>query len=1724
MQRKLSWVTGVCLAGLTTSAALAANPTLRLDPNSVCFTGNTVTINVVFDQDAPADEILGGQFFLQFNASYLTFSSAVPGEAPFTREVFESVSGNQIDYAVGIPDPPTPPAIGYSGTGPIVMARLNFTVSADICGLADLVEWRTPLAPFQTRLTKRSGAGSAPLLPSSLTDLGAITRDATAPTVTAPSNITVECDAIPAAPTTLAEFLALAGAAASDACSGLSSAIAVSDSGNPPANSCSGSFVRSFTIYDECGNSTVVNQTITLQDTTAPVLTAPVDANIACGGSVPAAPTGRAWGFYSNGGGETNINRPFASPLAVGDTFSFAFDNGWIDNSRSVGFSLRNNSNVIRLELYYVGGNATFTINDAAGFAQTSAIPFGDEGFQFEVRISGADSYTLKATRLEDDSVYYHSGTLASSGSIDRFRAFNGTAGNGPNYDVYANSLRIVNASGTQLAFDNASAAAYDDGLQDGDNGGSGFLAWDRNPDSNDGQRGVFLGSSQGNGNGDSTSDDDIDSFVGVSATDNCDDLPEIWYVGQTTGPVGCTGQAAVVRTWAARDDCGNATQTTQTFTFVDTTPPDVTNGPGNQSLQCASALPAATTNPADFTYTEGCDTTLTVTSADSSNSGAGCAGDPLIITRTYTLTDDCTNFDTWVQVFTIADTTNPTVTAGTIGACYADVAAAEAAAIAATTYNDNCTAHGSLGVAASTTGTCSAVVTVTVTDACGNSNSVNYNTRIDSTDPTVTAGSIGACYPTAAAAEAAAITATTYGDDCTAHGSLGVVASTLGTCSAVVTVTVTDECGNDASVAYNTRIDNTPPTATSSGGIASCYTSQAVAEAAAVANSSAIDDCPGALTPIVSTTGTCTATIKVKFQDACGNQSNELSYSTSIDAGGPAATSAGPIAGCHLTEAAAVAAALANSSAIDDCTPTPTPSTSVSYAGCVATISVWYTDACGNPSNTLQYSSTVDGAAPTLSGCPSGPITVPGDASCNGVVPNVLGGVSASDACDTSPTITQSPTAGSSFTGSVVVTITAADDCGNSSTCTVTVAVIDATPPTISCPSGINADTDAGVCTASVSFAATAGDNCGTPTITYHLGSLGGPVITSPHDFPIGASTVYAIASDGLNSASCSFTVTVTDAQAPTISCPAHQSRNAGVSCQYVLEDFTGLAEASDNCGTPAVTQSPAPGTALGLGSHTITLTATDGASLQASCTFPVTVSDTIPPSITCPTDQSRSAGASCQYVLEDFTGMATASDNCGTLALMQSPLPGAVLGLGAHTITLVASDGLNPPATCTLTVTVGDATPPSITCPTNQSRSAGASCQYVLENFTGLATASDNCGTPAVTQSPVPGTLLGLGLHTITLTATDGASLTADCTFTVTVSDTTDPVISGCPGNISVNAAADSCSAVVTWTPPTALDNCDSNLTVTSTHNPGDTFPSGTTTVTYTFTDDANNSATCAFDVVVGNQNAFEIDVQLQGSIADPSVAAGDTFTRCIRFEFNCSSGAPAYAQNVLVTFSSDAGVGNGRSIAGQTITIPCGNYICVSAEDELHTLRRTLTPGVSSGAWVASFTGVDELAQGDLYDDNLVDIAEFGTYIAAWGWTGSRSTHCSTSSPHADLNADGAIGAADFAFIQSNFLALGDYDCCGGFALGAARPRVSIPARQFGRYGLPVWVDLTNDGVLDTNDAIAFINGARPNLRRADGSGIAPSVKPTESDTTIGGGSSDPLEVDPSGAIGQ
>ncbi len=139
--------------------------------------------------------------------------------------------------------------------------------------------------------------------------------------------------------------------------------------------------------------------------------------------------------------------------------------------------------------------------------------------------------------------------------------------------------------------------------------------------------------------------------------------------------------------------------------------------------------------------------------------------------------------------------------------------------------------------------------------------------------------------------------------------------------------------------------------------------------------------------------------------------------------------------------------------------------------------------------------------------------------------------------------------------------------------------------------------------------------------------------------------------------------------------------------------------------------------------------------------------------------------------------------------------------------------------------------------------------------------------------------------GTTTVTYRAQQSPSNFRVCTFTVTVTDDEAPVISGCPGNFNVPMDAGECGAVITWSDPTANDNCDGSLVPTRTDgtglNSGDIFPTGTTTISYSVTDAAGNTGVCSFDIIVAPDNEPPVFTNCPSSPQEVCAPAGSPYT---------------------------------------------------------------------------------------------------------------------------------------------------------------------------------------------------------------------------------------------------
>jgi hypothetical protein len=328
----------------------------------------------------------------------------------------------------------------------------------------------------------------------------------------------------------------------------------------------------------------------------------------------------------------------------------------------------------------------------------------------------------------------------------------------------------------------------------------------------------------------------------------------------------------------------------------------------------------------------------------------------------------------------------------------------------------------------------------------------------------------------------------------------------------------------------------------------------------------------------------------------------------------------------------------------------------------------------------------------------------------------------------------------------------------------------------------------------------------------------------------------------------------------------------------------------------------------------------------------------------------------------------------------------------------------------------------------------------------------------------------------------------------------DSQSPLVTA-PPHIDVNADARQCTAYINVPPLIVTENCSGIASITNDYTGTDDasgiYPVGTTNVLWLVSDNCGNTSKIFQPITVNPFNDLVLDIELDGVIASP-------VTRCITLElFETGCGTSVIVEQEITFFSGLA--------TGVVVEVPCGDYECITARDRLHTLRRTDDDGDFGVAasldmidvYVADFTSSgttdDSLIGGNLNNDDFIDILDYGIFVGLFGLNyGTGDTTCSTPIPHLDMSGDGLVWTEDFTFIQINFLAASETDCCVMASPAMTKPRGDRPLAQMierpvtrisieelERRGLGdlIVADLNHDGWLDIRDMEAFMNGARP-----------------------------------------
>ena len=207
-------------------------------------------------------------------------------------------------------------------------------------------------------------------------------------------------------------------------------------------------------------------------------------------------------------------------------------------------------------------------------------------------------------------------------------------------------------------------------------------------------------------------------------------------------------------------------------------------------------------------------------------------------------------------------------------------------------------------------------------------------------------------------------------------------------------------------------------------------------------------------------------------------------------------------------------------------------PPSGSTFAKGTTTVTCTATDAAGNTQACTFTVRIQDIEIPSVI-CPANIVGVTDGGQCS--KSNVSYAATAADNCPGAAVVCVPPSGSTFAKGTTTVTCTATDVSGNTNACTFTILVRDTENPLAVCPANIVGVADLGLCSKSnVTYAATAADNC--------PGALVACVPPTGSTFAKGTTPVTCTATDASgNTHACTFTVRITDAEAPSVVCSAN-------------------------------------------------------------------------------------------------------------------------------------------------------------------------------------------------------------------------------------------------------------------------------------------------------------------------------------------------------------------------------------------------------------------------------------------------------------------------------------------------------------------------------------------------------------------------------------------------------
>ena len=350
---------------------------------------------------------------------------------------------------------------------------------------------------------------------------------------------------------------------------------------------------------------------------------------------------------------------------------------------------------------------------------------------------------------------------------------------------------------------------------------------------------------------------------------------------------------------------------------------------------------------------------------------------------------------------------------------------------------------------------------------------------------------------------------------------------------------------------------------------------------------------------------------------------------------------------------------------------------------------------------------------------------------------------------------------------GDNTVSLTVTDEAGNFASADATVTVEDSINPTVVTQNitvQLDASGNASITTGDINNGSS--DNCTVETLSLDItdftcDNLGTNIVT------------LTVTDQSSNSASAPATVTVSDSIDPiVITQNITVQLDASGNVSIVPADVNDGS--SDNCMMDTLSLDITDFTCADLGPNTVELTVTDQSGNSASATSEVTVVDSVDP-IVVTQDITVQLDASGNVSIVPADVNDGSSDNCMMDTLSLDITDFTCADLGSNTVELTVTDQSGNSAMATAMVTISDNTSPELICPGDFTVSIDGGVYTVPDYFLeGDVIDSDNCDNDLDrVQTPIPGTVLGVGSYIITVGVTDDSGNSAQCMFNVTVED---------------------------------------------------------------------------------------------------------------------------------------------------------------------------------------------------------------------------------------------------------------------------------------------------------------------------------------------------------------